>query len=253
MATLATDTPRVFEVGHDDLYSELPVIASDIIYDGAAVGESGTTGTFRPLVSGDNFGGFAVEQCDNSSGSAADRNIKVKQQGIVKLSITGASAAAQYGDDVYATDDAVFTLTAGGSKIGTFIRWETSTTALVRFQASVLRTHKRGELQVKTADYTVVVNDSGKTFSTDGAAGTVVFSMPAAVPGLKYRFHVGAAQELRIDPDGTETISLPSTGVAGAAGKYLTANAAGETVDIECVKAGTWAVFGYTGTWTAEG
>jgi hypothetical protein len=105
---------------------------------------------------------------------------------------------------------------------------------------------------VKTADYTVTVGDSGKTFTTVGAAGTVVFAMPTATLGLKYRFRVGAAQELRIDPDGTETIALPSTGVQGAAGKYLTANADGETVDIECTKAGQWSVFGYTGTWTAE-
>lgn len=107
--------------------------------------------------------------------------------------------------------------------------------------------------QVKTADYTVVaLTDNGATFATDGATGTVTFAMPAATVGQKYRFRVGAAQELRIDPNLTETIALPSTGVQGAAGKYLTANADGETVSIECTRAGQWSVFGYTGTWTAE-
>jgi hypothetical protein len=47
-------------------------------------------------------------------------------------------------------------------------------------------------------------------------------------------------------------IALPSTGVAGAAGKYLTANADGESVHLMCTKAGTWTAFGFTGTWTAE-
>ena len=107
-------------------------------------------------------------------------------------------------------------------------------------------------VQVKTAAYTVLASEVGDVFDTTGAAGTVLFSMPAAVAGMKYRFRVGAAQELRIDPNGTETISLPSSGVAGAAGKYLTANAAGETISIECVTGGTWNVFGYTGTWAAE-
>ena len=109
-----------------------------------------------------------------------------------------------------------------------------------------------GAVDVKTADYTISASDSGKTFDSTGAAGTIVGSLPAATPGLHFYFRVGAAQEHRLDPNGTETISLPSTGVAGAAGKYLSADAAGETVHLRCVKAGTWSVFGYTGTWTAE-
>lgn len=108
-------------------------------------------------------------------------------------------------------------------------------------------------VEAKTADYTVVADDdNGKTFSTAGAAGTVVFALPAATVGQWFRFYVGAVQELRIDPNGTETIALPSTGAQGAAGKYLTANAIGEGVEIECVVAGSWAARSYIGTWTAE-
>lgn len=109
-------------------------------------------------------------------------------------------------------------------------------------------------VEAKTADYTVVANtDNGKIFSNTGAGGTITFAMPAATVGQRYRFFVGAAQQLRIDPNGTETISLPSSGVAGAAGKYLVADAIGETVELVCCVAGSWAVFGFTGTWTAEG
>lgn len=64
--------------------------------------------------------------------------------------------------------------------------------------------------------------------------------------------YVGAVQEMRFDPNLSETISLPSTGVAGAAGKYLTANAIGETVRFKCIVAGTWSIMGFTGTWTHE-
>jgi len=106
--------------------------------------------------------------------------------------------------------------------------------------------------EAKTADYTVVaLSDVGKTFTNEGASGAVVFSLPAATVGQWYRFTVKVAQELRIDPNGTETMSLPSSGAKQSAGAYLTANADGESLEIECVKAGEWESRYYTGTWTA--
>lgn len=105
--------------------------------------------------------------------------------------------------------------------------------------------------EVKATAYTVTTNDVGKTFSTSGAVGAVTFSLPAATVGLWYRFRVKATQELRIDPNGTETIALPSSGAQQAAGAYLTADANGEGVEIECVLAGCWEVNAYNGTWTA--
>lgn len=107
------------------------------------------------------------------------------------------------------------------------------------------------EFQVKTANYTVLDSESGTGFTNVGAGAAVTFTLPAAVVGLNYYFAVGVAQELRIDPNGTETISLPSTGVPSAAGAYIVADAIGETVRIACVTAGSWRVFGYTGTWSA--
>lgn len=107
-------------------------------------------------------------------------------------------------------------------------------------------------VEAHTGDDTLTAAESGSVHTNAGAAGAVTLTLPAAVVGLEFFFQVEEAQELRIDPDGTETISLPSNGVPGAAGKYLTANAAGETVHLMCCKAGTWGVMGYTGTWTAE-
>ena len=107
-------------------------------------------------------------------------------------------------------------------------------------------------VEAKTANYTVTEGDCGSVFTNTGASGAVTFALPAASIGLRYTFVVGATQELRIDPNGSETISLPSSGAAQAAGKYIVADAQGEKVDIACVKAGTWAVLSYVGTWTAE-
>lgn len=94
---------------------------------------------------------------------------------------------------------------------------------------------------------------AGAVVSNLGASGAVAFTLPAAVPGMRVTAIVQVAQELQLDPNGTETIALPSTGVQGAAGKYLTANALTETVQLICLTAGTWDCITYEGTWTAQG
>jgi hypothetical protein len=107
-------------------------------------------------------------------------------------------------------------------------------------------------VEAKTANYTVVAGtDNGKYFTNEGASGAITFALPAATVGQRYDFVVMAAQELRIDPNGTETISLP-TGVQQAAGKYIGADAPGEYIQLVCVKAGQWNAVGGVGTWTAE-
>lgn len=107
-------------------------------------------------------------------------------------------------------------------------------------------------VEAKIAAYTIVAgSDNGKTFTNEGASGAVAFALPAATVGQWYRFVLKAAQELRLDPNGSETISLP-TGVQQAAGKYITADAIGERISVECVKAGVWETTEAVGTWTAE-
>jgi len=86
-----------------------------------------------------------------------------------------------------------------------------------------------------------------------GASAAATFALPAALPGMRVTAIVEVAQELRLDPKGTETIALPSTGVQGAAGKYLTADAVAERVQLVCLTAGTWDVAAHLGTWAAEG
>ncbi len=108
-------------------------------------------------------------------------------------------------------------------------------------------------VEAHTAGDTLLAVESGSVHTNTGASGTITIVLPAATVGQEFFFVVGAAQELRIDPNTTQTISLPSTGVAGAAGKYLVADAIGESVHLICAIAGTWAALGFTGTWSAEG
>lgn len=106
-------------------------------------------------------------------------------------------------------------------------------------------------VEAHTAGDTLLSTESGSIHTNTGASGAITLVLPAATVGQEFFFIVGAAQELRIDPAASETISLPSTGAASAAGAYITANAVGETVHVMCGVAGTWNVMGFTGTWTA--
>lgn len=236
----------------DNELAHAPASAATTFYDGTVcfITEAGladiTTATGQNL-----FGGLVIRQVDNAAGAASAKAVEFRVAGVGTFPGTG-FAQTDVGTPLYATDNYTFTKTPSASavRVGTITEYISST----KVRATIDGAKWLGAsstVSTKTADYTVLASESGKTFSTAGASGTVVFSMPPAVPGLKYRFYVGAAQELRIDPNGTETASLPSSGVAQAAGAYLTANAVGETIDLECAIAGSWSVFGYTGTWTA--
>lgn len=140
MATLDVDKVRDFEYSGEDLYNDLQIIASDVVYEGAAVGENGS-GFWRPLVAGDPFGGFAVRKVDNASGSAGDKYIRVRSKGIAKLAVTGVNTAAQGdGVPVYASDDDTFTTTSSGNTlIGRTHRYIASGSAMVYFEATSLQ------------------------------------------------------------------------------------------------------------------
>ena len=52
---------------------------------------------------------------------------------------------------------------------------------------------------VKTADYTVVAADSGYQFTTRGASGAVIFTLPTTIPaGFRARFYSEANQNMAI-------------------------------------------------------
>src|SRR3989338_3000834 len=136
MATLAQDKPRAFGIGD---FNELPVIASDIIFEGAAVGDNGA-GLARPLVAVDPFLGFAKEQCDNSAGAASARKVKIFERGKIELDVTGVASADDVGQTVYASDDDTFTLTStGNTAIGKVARWVSGTRCVVYFEGVQVR------------------------------------------------------------------------------------------------------------------
>lgn len=103
----------------------------------------------------------------------------------------------------------------------------------------------------KTGDYTVLAADFGKILTNTGASGTVVFTLPSAVtyPGVVLRFHLFAAQIVRLLPVTGQAVCLNSSAVVT---KYL--NIAGVIGNYcEIVSDGTqWLVTGYSGVVTKE-
>ena len=132
MTTLAVDTARSFELGD---VNEIPVIASDILYEGSAVGDNGS-GYARPLVAGDPFRGFVESKVDNSTGAAGDKRVRLRNRGLVELSISSL-AITDVGKAVYASDDNAFTLTKGSNTcIGHVHRWVETGKGIIAFEAA---------------------------------------------------------------------------------------------------------------------
>lgn len=78
------------------------------------------------------------------------------------------------------------------------------------------------------------------------ADGAVVWTLPAAAPGMRLTAVVGVAQDLTLDLPATDTIAGNAT-----AGQTFSANALGESLELICLVAGRWDVLAKTGTWTA--
>lgn len=134
MTTLAANKLRDYQMGDKEEY---PVIAADIIFQGAAVGENGS-GYARPLVAADPFLGFAEVIADNAAGAAGAINVNVKKRGNIVLPISGLAITANDRPVVYASDDDTFTLTAStNSPIGHVSRWVSTGFAVVEFDAAL--------------------------------------------------------------------------------------------------------------------
>jgi hypothetical protein len=115
------------------------MVAADILYEGAAVGEDGN-GYARPLQAGDVFLGFAAFHTDNSDGAAGAKLVTTLTAGRVSVPVTGVTIADNARTAVYASDDDTFTTTAGGnSLIGYVSRVEAAGKAVVEFDAALVR------------------------------------------------------------------------------------------------------------------
>lgn len=175
MTTLAKDSARTHELG--DINSH-PVIASDIIYEGAYVGDNGS-GYARPLSAGDVPFGFAERKVDNASGSAGDKRIRVLTKGKILLSVSGA-VITDVGQPVYASDDNTFVfLPTDNSFVGKVYRWVSSGVVIVEYDiGNMPDPYGDGPRETLSVNKTLDDQDTAKTFFVDTDA--VVVTVPAA-------------------------------------------------------------------------
>ena len=252
MTTLAANEPRTVELGDRN---EFPVIAADIIYEGAAVGLVIASGHARPLTSADQFVGFAEKKADNSLGAAAAINVRTIKKGAIKLAVTGA-VITDVGNPVYAQDDNAFSfLKTSGVFIGFMRRYVSAGVAIVEFDVDVLRDPHEGLVGETLADNkTLDALDTGKVFfvTTDAK----VITLPA-VAKMACRIVNGAAYGVSIitiasnASDNIQARDLTATDDKDLINTKATANR-GDMVDIEYGDVTGWNVPKMKGTWVKE-
>jgi hypothetical protein len=252
MTTLATDTPRAYEVGD---INEFPVIASDIIYEGAAVGLVKASGHAQPITSADKFVGFAEKKADNSSGAAAAINVRVVRKGAAVLAVTGA-VITDIDQPVYASDDNTFSfIKTSGVFIGFFRRFTASGYGVVEWDVDKYTDPHEGLTAETVSDNKTLDNqDTAKVFFVDTDAKAI--TLPA-VEGMKFRVvNAGAYGTVlvTIDPnanDGIKGPDLTNTDNKDLLNTKATAQR-GDMVDIEYADATGWCVTKMIGTWAKE-
>lgn len=181
MATLAARKPRAYELGY---MNDLAMIATDIIYEGAAVGLQPSTGLARPLAAGDRFVGFAEQTVDNSAGAASAQYVRVYGKGEIQLPVSGA-VITDVGSPVYASDDDTFAFSpVGGVFVGFVKRWVSSGIVVLGYDAAgfVDPYGARSVREVINANKTLDAEDSGKLFWVNTDA--VVITLPAVAAGV---------------------------------------------------------------------
>lgn len=200
MTTLAANTPRDREIGDTGSY---PIIASDIIYDGAAVGDNGS-GYARPLVAGDPFLGFCYSQCDNSAGAAGAKYVDVWKRGAVKLSVSGA-VITDVGRPVYATDDNTFVLAGptASTFIGRIVRFVSAGVVIVEFDAAGMKE--------ELVDVQVRYNCA----AVDGADGDLLTTWTPGYAGRIMKMYYVGVSSATAAAGGTINLEIGTTDLTG--------------------------------------
>lgn len=187
MSTLSADSPQILVGGDMD---SIGIIASDIVYEGAMVGDNGA-GYGRPLVAGDKFLGHSIARVTNATAVAGAFDIRLRT-GVYRLVCSLVGLITDVGQPVYASDDQVLTFDgAGNSYVGRISRYESATKMEIEFVTCGLDEFDPNPNRVtKIDDYTTEAIDNGKIIYLGVNAKTI--TLIATVLGYKITVVNGA-------------------------------------------------------------
>lgn len=255
MTTLAAAEPNVRVLGG---LNDIPMIATDIIFEGAMVGDNGA-GLARPLVAGDKFLGHCMETIDNSAGAASAKTVKVWGGMRYRMSVALVGVITDYNQPVYASDDGALTFFGGdgNSFIGVVTRYESATRMEIECRPGEQDEWGNRLRITKTDDFTLTAAESGVVLylNTDAKTITVI----ATAEGLDFIVCCQApfgTVLIHVDPDGSDLFLAGAKRAANADGhKASLTKATQQRNDFIAFHYGGATGFRFTnvrGTWAAE-
>jgi hypothetical protein len=253
MTTLAVDSARNVGLG---TLNDMPIIAADIIYEGAAVGIVKASGHVRPLVAGDKFVGFAESKCDNSAGAAAALYCRVRKTGRIQLSVSGA-VITDVGQPVYASDDDTFVFTpTSNSFIGFVTRFISSGVVMVDFDIdNYVDPYGDNPRETVSDNKTLDAEDSGKTFFVDTDAKIITLPAVEGMRGIKVVNIAAFGTVLaKVAPNAADMIEGPD--ITAADNKFVANTKAtacrGDYIRLDYGDANGWTITDKKGVWARE-
>ncbi len=230
---LLTDRDVNFYVSQELV--DFPVDANMLIYKGALVGRSRSTGYARPLIAGDDFLGLAFQKADNTFPGNAGGSTLVRLHRRIDIvhAISGATQA-DVGKEVYASTDETLVLSpAGNSRVGRIVAIETTGVARVNLQPQSVTSGVNENLAVialPDANGTLTLDHLDRTLLMgNSAARTVILPPVAQVRAggwIRLVKTSAAAFAITLDGNASETIDGAAT--------YAGVDAAYDTVLLFC-------------------
>lgn len=111
---------------------------------------------------------------------------------------------------------------------------------------SVVGTNGVRTIAANDTPFTVLNNYNGLTLTNYASGGVVTYNLPVSVAGLQFSFASVLANNMHIDPNGSEVIR------GGGAGKYLSLDSVGASVTLLCRVSGYWDIIQSNGTTSFE-